>query len=58
MLYGLALRHGWGVKVDTERAVTFLKAAAKNSAGVEQEALRLGTTGNAKGELVLAIYEV
>jgi TPR repeat protein len=60
VLYGLALRHGWGIDVDTARAVGYLKAAAKNSAAVEQQALRAGMQkgGSAKGELVLAIYEV
>jgi TPR repeat protein len=60
VLYGLALRHGWGIEMNTARAVTYLKAAAKNSAAVEQQALRAGMKkgGSAKGELVLAIYEV
>ncbi|KAJ5153800.1 Tetratricopeptide-like helical [Penicillium coprophilum] len=42
VLYGLALRHGWGCPVDTPRAVTYLSAAASNSAAVEAEALRAG----------------
>ncbi|RJE25710.1 hypothetical protein PHISCL_01973 [Aspergillus sclerotialis] len=60
VLYGLALRHGWGCTEDPERAVTYLTAAASNSASVETEALRAGMKkgGAAKGELVLAIYEL
>ncbi|KAJ5520887.1 Tetratricopeptide-like helical [Penicillium fimorum] len=60
VLYGLALRHGWGCSVDTPRAVTYLSAAASNSAAVEAEALRAGVNkgGSAKGELVLAMFEL
>ncbi|KAJ5210020.1 Tetratricopeptide-like helical [Penicillium cf. griseofulvum] len=60
VLYGLALRHGWGCPVDTPRAVTYLSAAASNSAAVEAEALRAGVSkgGSAKGELVLAMFEL
>ncbi|KAJ5971344.1 uncharacterized protein N7479_001262 [Penicillium vulpinum] len=60
VLYGLALRHGWGCPVDPARAVTYLSAAASNSAAVEAEALRAGVKkgGSAKGELVLAMFEL
>ncbi|KAJ5966943.1 hypothetical protein N7501_003191 [Penicillium viridicatum] len=60
VLYGLALRHGWGCPVDPARAVTYLSAAASNSAAVEAEALRAGVKkgGVAKGELVLAMFEL
>ncbi|OOQ89909.1 hypothetical protein PEBR_08212 [Penicillium brasilianum] len=60
VLYGLALRHGWGCTKDEARAVTYLSAAATNSAAVESEALRAGMKkgGVAKGELVLAIFEL
>lgn len=60
VLYGLALRHGWGCIKDESRAVTYLSAAASNSADVESEALRAGIKkgGAAKGELVLAIFEL
>jgi TPR repeat protein len=60
VLYGLALRHGWGCPKDETRAVTYLSAAASNSAAVESEALRAGMKkgGLAKGELVLAIFEL
>ncbi|KAI9809046.1 MAG: hypothetical protein M1825_002335 [Sarcosagium campestre] len=60
VLYGLALRHGWGIQPDTTKAVKYLSAAAANSAAVEELALQAGMKkgGAAKGELVLAIYEL
>lgn len=60
VLYGLALRHGWGCTMDKEKGLEYLRKAASNSAAVEQEALKAGMKkgGSAKGELVLAIYEV
>ncbi|KAM3546646.1 hypothetical protein ARSEF1564_000479 [Beauveria bassiana] len=60
VMFGMALRHGWGCKPDTERAVTYISAAASNAATVEAMALQAGIKrgGAAKGELVLAIYEL
>ncbi|KLJ11688.1 hypothetical protein EMPG_13148 [Blastomyces silverae] len=60
VLYGLALRHGWGCAPDPGKAITYLSAAASNSASIEAEALRAGMKkgGAAKGELVLAMYEL
>ncbi|EGC44737.1 conserved hypothetical protein [Histoplasma capsulatum var. duboisii H88] len=60
VLYGLALRHGWGCAPDPEKAITYLSAAASNSASIEAEALSAGMKkgGAAKGELVLAMYEL
>jgi hypothetical protein len=60
VLYGLALRHGWGVPIDHENAIHYLSLAASNSASIEQEALASGMKkgGAAKGELVLAIFEL
>jgi TPR repeat protein len=60
VLYGLALRHGWGVEIDSERAIHYLSLAASNSASVEKLALESGKKkgGAAKGELVLAIFEL
>ncbi|KAK2593072.1 hypothetical protein QQS21_009238 [Conoideocrella luteorostrata] len=60
VLYGLALRHGWGCEPNPAKAVTYLTAAASNSAAVEQLALQAGMKkgGAAKGELVLAIFEL
>jgi TPR repeat protein len=60
VLYGLALRHGWGCRPDPEKAVVYLSAAASNSASIEAQALEAGLKkgGAAKGELVLAIFEL
>ncbi|RFU77916.1 cell cycle inhibitor nif1 [Trichoderma arundinaceum] len=60
VLYGLALRHGWGCEPDPGRAVYYLTAAASNAASVEQLAIQAGLKkgGAAKGELVLAIFEL
>ncbi|MCJ1479279.1 hypothetical protein MMC13_007964 [Lambiella insularis] len=60
VLYGLALRHGWGVLPDPSLAITYLSQAAANCASIEAQALSSGMKrgGAAKGELVLAIYEL
>ncbi|MCJ1405028.1 hypothetical protein MMC11_008254 [Xylographa trunciseda] len=60
VLYGLALRHGWGILPDPSLAITYLSQAASNCATIESQALFLGMKGGgaAKGELVLAIYEL
>lgn len=60
VLYGLALRHGWGCEPDPENAVFYLSSAAKNAGNVESLALQAGLKkgGAAKGELVLAIFEL
>ncbi|TAQ83329.1 hypothetical protein B7494_g8350 [Chlorociboria aeruginascens] len=60
VLYGLALRHGWGCTPDPAKAVTYLSAAASNAASIEELALQAGMKkgGAAKGELVLAIFEL
>lgn len=60
VLYGLSLRHGWGCQPDPKEAVTYLSAAASNSATIESDALKAGMKkgGAAKGELVLAIFEL
>ncbi|KAF1959444.1 HCP-like protein [Byssothecium circinans] len=60
VLYGLALRHGWGCEPNQEQAVQYLSLAASNSAEVEKLALGAGMKkgGAAKGELVLAMFEL
>ena len=60
VLYGLALRHGWGIPPEPEKAINYLSLAASNSASVEEQALASGMKkgGAAKGELVLAIFEL
>ncbi|OBT42993.1 hypothetical protein VE00_07201 [Pseudogymnoascus sp. WSF 3629] len=60
VLYGLALRHGWGCAADPAQAMQYLTFAASNAASIEEAALRAGSAkgGAAKGELVLAIFEL
>ncbi|KAI8940276.1 hypothetical protein NX059_003979 [Plenodomus lindquistii] len=60
VLYGLALRHAWGIEPDPSQAVHYLSMAASNSASIESLALKAGLKkgGAAKGELVLAMYEL
>ena len=60
ILYGLALQHGWGITPDPALGITYISRAASNSASVEADALGKGVKkgGAAKGELVLAIYEL
>ncbi|KAI9048095.1 hypothetical protein LZ554_007891 [Drepanopeziza brunnea f. sp. 'monogermtubi'] len=60
VLYGLALRHGWGCTPNAAEAVNYLSAAASNAASIEEQALKAGMKkgGAAKGELVLAIFEL
>ncbi|KAI5212513.1 hypothetical protein AUEXF2481DRAFT_5501 [Aureobasidium subglaciale EXF-2481] len=60
VLYGLALRHGWGITPSADAAIHYLSLAASNSAAIESAALSSGskTGGEAKGELVLAIFEL
>ena len=60
IMFGLALRHGWGIPPNPALAVQYLSAAASSSAKIESDALASGMKkgGAAKGELVLAIYEL
>lgn len=60
IMYGLALRHGWGISPDPPLAIQYLSAAASSSATIESAALQSGLNkgGAAKGELVLAMYEL
>lgn len=56
----LTNRHGWGCPPNPNQAITYLSAAASNSASIESEALQAGVKkgGAAKGELILAIFEL
>lgn len=53
-------RHGWGTNANPSLAITYLSRAASSSAAVESQALQSGLKkgGAAKGELVLAMYEL
>jgi len=56
-LYGIALRHGWGCKVNPKLAVRFLQKAAE-SAVSDLHATVAASPSIARHELVLAIYEL
>ncbi|KAL8798006.1 MAG: hypothetical protein Q9182_007036 [Xanthomendoza sp. 2 TL-2023] len=60
IMYGLALRHGWGTPTNPPLAIHYLSLAASSAASIESAALSSGLKkgGAAKGELVLAIYEL
>ncbi|KAK7204777.1 hypothetical protein BZA70DRAFT_184354 [Myxozyma melibiosi] len=68
VLYGLALRHGWGLAPDLNKAIYYFRLAASNSAFIEDAAKRANVkmharnrkagVGGAKGELTLAIFEL
>ncbi|GAB7352657.1 hypothetical protein MBLNU459_g3023t1 [Dothideomycetes sp. NU459] len=60
VLYGLALRHGWGITSSASDAIHYLSLAASTSGQIERAALDSGssTGGEAKGELVLAMFEL
>lgn len=59
VLYGLALRHGWGCEKNAQQAIYYLTMAANSSALIESHALQQSSGGGtAKGELVLAIFEL
>lgn len=53
-------RHGWGITPSADAAIHYLSLAASNSAAIESAALSSGSKagGDAKGELVLAIFEL
>lgn len=53
-------RHGWGTTANPTLGLTYLSQAASNSAAIESQALQSGMKkgGAAKGELVLAMYEL
>jgi len=59
VLYGLALRHGWGITPNAPLALHYLRMAASSAAEIESAALSTSRAGgSAKGELVLAIFEL
>ncbi|KAL8795591.1 MAG: hypothetical protein Q9195_002012 [Heterodermia aff. obscurata] len=58
--YTIHSRHGWGTTQNPSLGLTYLSQAASNSAAIESQALQSGMKkgGAAKGELVLAMYEL
>ncbi|CAH1761465.1 11364_t:CDS:2 [Entrophospora sp. SA101] len=57
VLYGLALRHGWGCKKNTQLAIEYLSKVAKVAEVAENDIETISKSSH-KGELVLAIYEL
>lgn len=57
---GLSHRHGWGCEINVAEGVRYFELAAKNSANIEEAALKQGSKagGKAKGELAMALYEL
>lgn len=67
LLWGLSLRHGWGVKADPARGFRWLQRAAESVVGDLDGIVQRGTlsleeheqaTSAARHELVLSIYEL
>jgi len=65
LMWGLALRHGWGCGKDEKKAFKFLQKAAESAVGDLERVRRgslavagMGEKGAVQQELVLAIYEV
>jgi TPR repeat protein len=58
LMWGLALRHGWGCEKNEKKGFLWLRRAAEAAVG-DLEAARSGEEATlVKSELVLAIYEV
>jgi hypothetical protein len=60
LMWGLALRHGWGVPKDEKGAFSWLRRAAESATGdLERKGVKgKGERDALKKELILAIYEV
>ncbi|CAG8581621.1 6794_t:CDS:2 [Ambispora gerdemannii] len=58
VLYGIALRHGWGCKKDEASAFRYLQMAAKSAVNDPTKMHQSVNMSSVKGEMVLAIYEL
>lgn len=58
LMWGLTLRHGWGVPKDEPRAFKWLKRAAEHAVVDLQHGSTKSGRDAVKNELVLAVYEV
>ncbi|CAG8461526.1 2743_t:CDS:2 [Funneliformis mosseae] len=58
VLYGIALRHGWGCKVDTALAFGYLEKAAGSMINIKNGINESVSMSSFRGELILAIYEL
>jgi len=57
LMYGLAVRHGWGCAANRQLAFQYLQKSAEHAVGDLKSRDSFASTA-AKGELVLAIYEL
>ncbi|KAK3821336.1 MAG: hypothetical protein J3Q66DRAFT_280083 [Benniella sp.] len=57
LMYGLAVRHGWGCQSNRQLAFQYLQKSAEHAVGDLKSRDSFASTA-AKGELVLAIYEL
>ena len=57
LMYGLAVRHGWGCQANRQLAFQYLQKSAEHAVGDLKSRDSFASTA-AKGELVLAIYEL
>ncbi|KAF9918723.1 hypothetical protein BX616_006429 [Lobosporangium transversale] len=57
LMYGLAVRHGWGCTSNRQLAFQYLQKSAEHAVGDLKSRDSFASTA-AKGELVLAIYEL
>ncbi|CAB4412760.1 unnamed protein product [Rhizophagus irregularis] len=58
VLYGIALRHGWGCKVNEALAFNHLQQAAESAITILNGINKTVSMSAFRGELVLAIYEL
>ncbi|RHZ75343.1 hypothetical protein Glove_216g10 [Diversispora epigaea] len=58
VLYGIALRHGWGCKPNARMAFEYLQMAAESAMNIINNINKTLSMSSFKGELVLAIYEL
>ncbi|KAI9496173.1 hypothetical protein BDB00DRAFT_726225, partial [Zychaea mexicana] len=57
-LYGVSLRHGWGCKRNESTAFQYLQKAAEHAVMDLNSLSSTVITSAAKGELIMAIYEL
>jgi len=58
LMWGLTLRHGWGVVKDEKRGFVWIRKAAEVAVSDLETAVDGASAGAPQSELVLAIYEV
>ncbi|KAI5124048.1 hypothetical protein M0805_003877 [Coniferiporia weirii] len=58
LMWGLSLRHGWGIPKDEQRAFKWLKRAAEHAVVDLQQGKNKSGREAIRNELILAVYEV